>query len=500
MSHPLWRDLPADIFAGQIIASVIVLTFVAVFLLREWISQNARPGVFEDDDLPPDDQPAQPLRGANVPPAPVQPIQPPMQNRELVGVQPPLQGPPQPRPLIARPRNEGHRVGEMRRRRLGAVEPRRRDRGKARQLDGIEDLDPRSRRRAHLKGRATKTQAQSEAFTRRVFEARASRRRSPRSDSAPSASPGNLQNGTSQGIAPGSSHFQFTFKPLQPPEATASDLIFGDASSADEVDDKLTMNNVDARASDMLESEDDPFAQSASDVNLEDAEREVSTGPRDDSAEPSSLQDSDYASDSLYDFTGSESYEVMEVEAGPSNLGSHFQGRDDLEHDASEALVQVATTPKVGEDDASNNDSDTQSEADVRDEYDHYFALQDDEQGGNAGVNDAEQNAVQGGVENEPANLDQRVEQHLHHADEEEDDEDEMPSEEEDEEEDEGDALGADRAEVPPQDGAAGDDLNQNGIAIGAEQVIAVAGAAGAEANDELDGNVEDDMEGAMEG
>jgi len=30
--------------------------------------------------------------------------------------------------------------------------------------------------------------------------------------------------------------------------------------------------------------------------------------------------------------------------------------------------------------------------------------------------------------------------------------------------------------------------------------VVFVPGAAGAEANDELDGNVEDDMEGAMEG
>jgi len=270
----------------------------------------------------------------------------------------------------------------------------------------------------------------------------------------------------------------------------------------------MAMDTVDdstARASDMLESEDDPFAQSSSDVNLEEAGGEVSTGPPNDSAEPSSLQDSDYASDSLYDFTGSETYEVMEAEAGPSNLGSRFQGRDDLGDNASEALVQDATAPNVGEDDTSNNDSDTQSESDVREEYDHYFALQDDEQGGNPGVNVAEKDAVQGGVENELANLDQRVEQHLHQADEEGDeegdDEDEMASEEEDEEEDEGDAaLGADRAEVAPQDGVAGDDLNQNGIAIGVEQVVAVAGAAGAEANDELDGNVEDDMEGAMEG
>ena len=53
-SHPVWLALSADIFAGQVIASLIVLTFVAVFLLREWISQNARPGVFEDEELFPD--------------------------------------------------------------------------------------------------------------------------------------------------------------------------------------------------------------------------------------------------------------------------------------------------------------------------------------------------------------------------------------------------------------------------------------------------------------
>lgn len=49
-NRPFWSVLSADIFAGQIIASLIVLIFVAIFLLREWISQNARPGVFEDED------------------------------------------------------------------------------------------------------------------------------------------------------------------------------------------------------------------------------------------------------------------------------------------------------------------------------------------------------------------------------------------------------------------------------------------------------------------
>lgn len=62
------RTVSADIVAGQIIATVIVIAFVAIFLLREWISQNARPGIFDDadpvpgqDDIPVPVVPAAPL-------------------------------------------------------------------------------------------------------------------------------------------------------------------------------------------------------------------------------------------------------------------------------------------------------------------------------------------------------------------------------------------------------------------------------------------------------
>ncbi|KAF6753084.1 hypothetical protein DFP72DRAFT_903296 [Ephemerocybe angulata] len=56
-THPAWISLSKDIFTGQIIAALIVLTFVAIFLLREWISQNARPGLFEEEDFIPEEQP-----------------------------------------------------------------------------------------------------------------------------------------------------------------------------------------------------------------------------------------------------------------------------------------------------------------------------------------------------------------------------------------------------------------------------------------------------------
>ena len=73
-AHPMYRAISSDIFSGQIIASIIVLSFVAIFLLREWITQNARPGVFEDGDavLDPGADGLPPL--PDVPPAEAQEI------------------------------------------------------------------------------------------------------------------------------------------------------------------------------------------------------------------------------------------------------------------------------------------------------------------------------------------------------------------------------------------------------------------------------------------
>ncbi|KAF5353123.1 hypothetical protein D9758_008724 [Tetrapyrgos nigripes] len=74
INHPVWIALSSDIFTGQIIASLIVIVFVAIFLLREWIAQNARPGIFDDNDdvqVAPRDQVLQ------VPPAPAPPAAPP---------------------------------------------------------------------------------------------------------------------------------------------------------------------------------------------------------------------------------------------------------------------------------------------------------------------------------------------------------------------------------------------------------------------------------------
>ena len=42
------ENMAADIFLGQIVACVVVVTFVSLFFLREWVVQNAHPGVLED--------------------------------------------------------------------------------------------------------------------------------------------------------------------------------------------------------------------------------------------------------------------------------------------------------------------------------------------------------------------------------------------------------------------------------------------------------------------
>ncbi|KIK61982.1 hypothetical protein GYMLUDRAFT_198796 [Collybiopsis luxurians FD-317 M1] len=110
--HPAWISLSADIFTGQIIAALIVITFVAIFLLREWISQNARPGLFDEDDN-----------------AAVQP-----QQQDILQVPPALQ---QPAPqALAVPRPAGQRMDVNARLALA-----HRQNEAIRALDALRDID-----------------------------------------------------------------------------------------------------------------------------------------------------------------------------------------------------------------------------------------------------------------------------------------------------------------------------------------------------------------------
>ncbi|QRV88979.1 E3 ubiquitin-protein ligase MARCH6 [Ceratobasidium sp. AG-Ba] len=74
------HDLGADIFKGQIITIAVVIVFLTIFLLREWIIQNARPGVFGDEEVPEGAAPE------GIPPLePVQEVQPPAAVAEAEG-------------------------------------------------------------------------------------------------------------------------------------------------------------------------------------------------------------------------------------------------------------------------------------------------------------------------------------------------------------------------------------------------------------------------------
>jgi len=162
MSRPFWRAISADIFAGQIIATLIVLTFVAVFLLREWISQNARPGVFEDDEFFVENRELPPLE-----PVPQPAAQPQAQPQLLPLAAPPNGAPvaPASTPVVPPLANRGRGARRTRRHRVNrsfkaadmAVR-RRSDKGKGKARDDDEsapesDADRRSAARARVRRR-----------------------------------------------------------------------------------------------------------------------------------------------------------------------------------------------------------------------------------------------------------------------------------------------------------------------------------------------------------
>ncbi|KAG8912647.1 hypothetical protein FRC02_005901, partial [Tulasnella sp. 418] len=89
-----------DVFAGQIITTFIVVAFLATFLLREWIVQNAVPGVFGDDALGNANQAAQIEGQDGLPDAVVDVIAPPVAvNPVDGGVGVPVIPPPPPQPI-----------------------------------------------------------------------------------------------------------------------------------------------------------------------------------------------------------------------------------------------------------------------------------------------------------------------------------------------------------------------------------------------------------------
>ena len=207
-AHPLWIALSSDIFTGQIIASIIVLTFVAVFLLREWISQNARPGVFEDEDAFPEEAQPQPA------PRPVQreaqpnPLDEALAQRQIEALR-------AIDTLRAREGINGHMVGDERHHHGRSPIERARRKAKVKEenedpLNALDGLRAHNRRRLHPKGLVEEEEKYSEverlkrrSFSRRVYAARllGARRRAALTGSSHSQTPMNVDPA-----------FDFTFK------------------------------------------------------------------------------------------------------------------------------------------------------------------------------------------------------------------------------------------------------------------------------------------------
>ncbi|KAM6496827.1 hypothetical protein JOM56_007300, partial [Amanita muscaria] len=416
-THPLWHDLPADIFTGQIIASLIVLTFVAVFLLREWISQNARPGVFEDDDLPAEDQPAAP-RAAVVPqPQPQQPLQ---QPRPVVPDPPRVpdqqQAVPQRRPIIRRHFDEGHRVGEERRRR-SPVELHRREKaptysnqGKWKEAEGLQ-----------MEARKEKLGAQDD-IEREVAPMHNDLEGSPTSSSSTPGPEGDL------------------------------------------LDDSPAV---------MVEEFPPGMSEELSDESMQDSDLE-------------------------YSFLGSRQtlLDDSEAEAGPSGLN---QGLPQHILDGGQGTSKDITATIRAAMDADPDTSDTQSEPDLDDERDRYFAAPEEEQRGEVEADAiVAENDDQEGAEEMPLQAGPPIDHPVDGDDNDEQDQ-VVPKNEEGIEEDgnrgQGQVVDAVQEAAPARVA-----LNQNVVAVDIEQAVAAAQPAGGpDANDEMDGNGDDDMEGVME-
>ncbi|PBK91140.1 hypothetical protein ARMGADRAFT_1054352 [Armillaria gallica] len=170
-SRPPSQTLLGEISTHPIIASTIIATFVAIYLLRERISQNARPGVFDEEELPvPEERPL----GAELPANPPQPPQPPIHNRMALAQRQADAG------------ANGHIEGNVRYHgkkplELSPCRERPQDDDEAEssretRMQRSMEADEKNRKREHAKRRK-----QHRAFSRRLQSARLSRREAEQS-------------------------------------------------------------------------------------------------------------------------------------------------------------------------------------------------------------------------------------------------------------------------------------------------------------------------------
>ncbi|KII87240.1 hypothetical protein PLICRDRAFT_93037 [Plicaturopsis crispa FD-325 SS-3] len=399
MTGPSWRSLSADIFAGQIIASLIVLTFVAVFLLREWILQNARPGVLDDDELPAEERDAHPNP---------QPLPPP---NPAPRIPPRLLAPPPPMPPV-RP--------------IAPLPPVR--------APTINDDPPREAKRIRVNYEDSDDKGKGVDREGRAFPRQRSQRRVGRTEEGEEDSP------TEAGS---SSAFQFTFR------------AGGSSRNSISSDDSPLRPTPSFKLSEVFESESlRPSSSGPTTPRRPPLPTTALTPPLRGSAAASRIH-SPMASPSLATYRAPE-----ELEAGPSRFSGYF---DQDEHDPADGSNDDEIEEVLGS-------SDIDADMDMLAEHERYFQEVGDDSDGDVAArtyadvldfDDEEEDKATDGSERFDDDGDM----------------DDEPFDEDDPNDDDGDRRVegvAQGAPVPPDQAA--QDLD-----------------------DDLDGNVEDDMEGAME-
>jgi E3 ubiquitin-protein ligase MARCH6 len=505
-----------------------VLTFVAVFLLREWISQNARPGVFEDEDVFPEE--AQPQAAPQVPrpaqqrQAQANPMDEALARRQIEALRA-IDA------LRAREGINGHIVGDERHHH--GRSPIERARRKAKTKDEDEDslnlFDGKcahSRRRLHPNGSGEENEEEyselermkRRSFSRRVYAARllGARRRAALTGSSQPQTPMNVDpafdftfkaelpqagrrsnsepwkkqsrsTDTVHAIAvtspttpifprvtlqPPRGSIPFSFDGLKTPSPLSSPTASADERSAD-------VSGVDTNIKPSL---------SSSSLNQDKARRPplptTSVGPA--ASFVISPPRTPLESPSLATYRAPEELEAV---AGPSGLNDYFDGEQEKENsDGEDSETEDISDEKLAMKDQMGQYFEDFDTAGERPSLPELMAYSDTEEGDE----DREERDENNHSESDDDSVDS-------------DDEDDEGDDEANEEE-------ANRLMLFNEDDWALEvQVVQQPAAGGPGEAVAVAAQEGAQAaqppdgggldiNEEVEGNVEDDMDGAMEG
>ena len=511
-AHPRWIALSADIFMGQIIASLIVLIFVAVFLLREWISQNARPGVFDDDELPqqqPAPAPVIPVPPRDPPPPPAQDLnelhqalaQRQIETLRVLDV------------MRARDGINGHMVGDARIHGRSPLDRRRR-KGKAKQsadreddgndVDGLRGAKIRALEREIDQDVLEKAEERNrrKSFSRRILTARLA---GARRKATLSAAGRGMPIPVLPGPMPVHPSFEFTFKPPADPTvppAPGPDMNGGESAS---IFPRVTLEA--PRAAIPYSFDQVKSAPSSPQPDCPTCVEHSKEHPHLDvngTTVPASTTDHSVTPPSI-----PSTYNVLDaaVEGPEPSASEAYHPRQEPELEAaagpSRPLVYLDDDYRDGNSDDNDSSSDEEEllERTFESEVDIYFAPAPEEESSKASQT-GEMTEDSDLVDDGGANV--IAEQADTDVDEEEDEDEEADGEanghmddlfgDNDEEEDNWDDADARVVEmapgVPPAGGVQG--------AVGENPDA--GGIPGLDRNEEAEANVEDDMEGAMEG